>query len=424
MSYKHNFFVLIVMAVVLCSCLCFFAGCSPNYELVFELAQDGQSYVLVDVEFPSDVEPNDLSLAINIPSEYQGLPVSAIGNDVFAYSRYLIRVSIPNSVTSIGDNAFYYCHNLNQIDLPENLVYIGEEAFCGFKGTSINLPSSLTYIGSEAFVEAKITSVTIPANTELGEYVFQHCDDLKTATFEQGATSTGVRTFDNSSLTTVVLPNSIETISEGSFSECFSLTSINIPESVRTIEERAFSGCSILTSITLPNSLEVIGDFAFTGLSFLESISIPQVDSIGNCAFEYCMNLSTITLAEGIGSFNASAFYNTQFYNSEENWEGNLLYIGTYLISSKPSIIYGEINYFNVKPGTLTITSGAFAYTVGTGIVRIPASVTRVCKDAIWAPYNVECEAESQPDTWATDWYYSESSNIQGSIYWGQPMPE
>ena len=52
------------------------------------------------------------------------------------------------------------------------------------------------------------------------------------------------------SLTSVTIPNSVESIGGSVFSNCTSLTSVTIGNSVTSIGEGAFYGCSGLTSVT------------------------------------------------------------------------------------------------------------------------------------------------------------------------------
>jgi hypothetical protein len=55
---------------------------------------------------------------LNIPSQIQGLPVTAIGRSAFSYCINLENVTIPPSVTAIGDSAFFHCYNLTNIIIP------------------------------------------------------------------------------------------------------------------------------------------------------------------------------------------------------------------------------------------------------------------------------------------------------------------
>ena len=93
-----------------------------------------------------------------------------------------------------------------------------------------------------------------------------------------------------SSLTSITIPNSVTSIGNAAFCDCYRLTSITLPNSVTSIGSSAFSGCSGLTSITIPNSVTSISDYAFNNCSGLTSITIPNsVTSISDYAFGYCI---------------------------------------------------------------------------------------------------------------------------------------
>ncbi|WP_179516464.1 leucine-rich repeat protein, partial [Clostridium saccharobutylicum] len=91
-------------------------------------------------------------------------------------------------------------------------------------------------------------------------------------------------------------------------------TDITIPsqiggKSVTSIGNYAFNDCINLISITIPNSITSIGDSAFLGCVGLTSITIPNsVTSIGASAFTYCMGLTSITIPDSITSIGTSAF--------------------------------------------------------------------------------------------------------------------
>lgn len=64
-------------------------------------------------------------------------------------------------------------------------------------------------------------------------------------------------------LTTVRLPETIETIGHSAFRFCKNLTDINIPDSVQTIDDLAFEKCFALSEETKTKILEIGGPKAF-----------------------------------------------------------------------------------------------------------------------------------------------------------------
>ena len=89
---------------------------------------------------------------IVIPSEINGVPVTAIGDYAFQYQSSLTSVTVPSSVTTIGDYAFCHCFALTDVNLSSGLTTIGvcAFAFCSSM-TVIDLPSSVESIGICAF---------------------------------------------------------------------------------------------------------------------------------------------------------------------------------------------------------------------------------------------------------------------------------
>ena len=68
---------------------------------------------------------------IGIPSAYNGLPVTSIGNDAFRDCYDLTYITIPNSITSIGMSALQNCRSLTSITIPDSVTSVGGYAFNG-----------------------------------------------------------------------------------------------------------------------------------------------------------------------------------------------------------------------------------------------------------------------------------------------------
>ena len=141
-------------------------------------------------------------------------------------------------------------------------------------------------------------------------------------------------------------------IDNSAFSNCTSLTSVTIGNNVTTIDSQAFFRCSSLTSITIPDSVTIIGSSVFT----------------------FCDSLTSITIGNGVTSIGVNAFYNTAYYNNENNWEDSVLYIGKYVIGAKNTLS----GSYTIKDETLTIANSAFIGCSSLTSITIPDSVTSI----------------------------------------------
>ena len=93
---------------------------------------------------------------------------------------------------------------------------------------------------------------------------------------------------NKTAITSVIIPDSIETIGVGVFASCSNLGSVKIGSSVTSIGEDVFLSCTVLTGIIIPNSVTSIGERAFYGCTSLTSVEIGTgITSIGNHAFAY-----------------------------------------------------------------------------------------------------------------------------------------
>lgn len=92
------------------------------------------------------------------------------------------------------------------------------------------------------------------------------------------------------------LSGDITKIGYYAFYNCANLKSIIIPESVKEIAEGSFNGCSTLEVVNIPETVTKIGNFAFYNCTNLKSIIIPEsVMEIDYSPFEGCDTLNNIT---------------------------------------------------------------------------------------------------------------------------------
>ena len=158
---------------------------------------------------------------------------------------------------------------------------------------------------------SSLTSVTIPNSVNSIEgYAFYNCSDLTSVTIPNSVTSIGASAFNScSSLTNVTIPNSVTSMGTKVFTYCSGLTSVTISNSIYAIREFTFCECSSLTSVTIPNSVTIIEKNAFEHCTSLTSVTIPNsVHNIQNSVFEGCSGLTSVTIGNSVMGIPASAF--------------------------------------------------------------------------------------------------------------------
>ena len=194
--------------------------------------------------------------------------------------------------------AKYVDKNVMEVIIPEEIV-------CG------HYVYEVKEIGNRAFESyIKLTSVTIPNSVNsIGYGAFMFCKNLTSVAIPNSVSCIGSSAFICSGLTSITIPNSVTNIGIKVFSGCYDLTSVSSPNSVTSIGDLAFEGCSSLTSIIIPNSVTSIHGWAFAGCSQLTSITIPNgVTYIIHHAFFNCSALTSVNLPNSVTMIGDGAF--------------------------------------------------------------------------------------------------------------------
>lgn len=217
-------------------------------------------------------------------------------------------------------------------------------------------------------------SLIYPAN-EIPMYAFYNAN---TSTFK-------------STIKTVTLPTSINSVGYLAFYYCYNLSgTFTIPAGVKSIGDYAFYGCSNIVAfsvvsgnsryasydgilmnssldsvficptaksgtLSLPQTVSWIGPSAFEGCSLLSgSLSLPaNLKTIEDYAFYYCTGFTgNIVIPSGVSKIGSNAFYGCKGFNGELNIPKSLSTLG-----STPFLLCDNLQTINVNVSNTKYTS-------------------------------------------------------------------
>lgn len=167
-------------------------------------------------------------------------------------------------------------------------------------------------------------------------------------------------------------------------------TAIAIPSSldgypVKSIFESAFYNHINLTSVTIPEGIESIGDSAFSWCTGLTDVTISgSVTSIGNAAFSWCSMLEEITLPDSVKSIGKSGFESCTALKNVKLSNG--------LTTISPSLFErcGSLESIQIPAGVTSVGKDAFKYCMKLSDVMIPSGVTLIDEGAFKGCHNLK----------------------------------
>ncbi len=306
--------------------------------------------------------------------------VTSIGEFAFYNCAGLTSVEIPNSVTSIGYDAFRGCSGLTSVVIGNSVTSIGNDAFRGCAGlTSVEIPNSVTSIGCDAFYNcAGLTSVVIGNSvTLIGDYAFSGCSGLTDVKIADRETELSLDFYDGSllfadcPLKTVYIGGNISyPYGDSPFYGKTSLTSVVIGNSVTSIGNSAFSGCSGLKSVVIGNSVTEIGSSVFSSCSGLTSVVIGNsVTSINYNAFSGCDGIKKVVWLANTPPENYKRISASQHYVANNQYTGlNSVTVYPYLSSM---FEVDGIKYVPVSPSERTCDAIDYSYSESNANIKI-----------------------------------------------------
>ncbi len=383
----------------------------------YSISDDGQSYTVVGI-YAALVEKAKTEVVV--ASEFNGKPVTSIGNFAFYLMRELVSIKLPASVTVFDESQLIGCTALESIAADEaNTVF--------------------TTIDGVLYNKALTEIIYVPISIK-GE-----------VTVPQTVTAIGSGTFkDRVNMTNVILPDSITSIGNSAFSGCTGLHSFTVPENVTKIDSYAFSGCVKLWEIYNLSDLEIvtggddwtathgmigmyalkvftdenepsglnytddgyafytlndkvylveytgsetelqlplgyrgenyeIGQYAFYGCENITSVSITyKVTAIGAYAFYDCVNLVRVGIGSGVESIGDYAFHNCNKLESINIPDG-VKSVGEFAFESCDSLTSAVVGN-----GLTKISDGMFYGCSALQKITLQNSITYIDSRAIW----------------------------------------
>ena len=286
------------------------SGSTESGPFIFELVGDGTYGVKASSTCNLET--------LNIPSSYNGIPVTTILDNGFTDNTWANKLVLPNTITSIGENAFAGCRDIRNIDLPKSIALFKKDAFKGCKNLSV-------YYDGDVGDWCNITFENENANPIINGD-------------EENDYGTKDLYFNNNLVTEVTIPSTVAYIGDYCFYNYSNLTNATISSGVQTIGRYAFAKTHVV--LRIPTSVKTIKAFAFagsTGSIGLDYSGTWNINDENNSKFPFSY---TITYYSG------ASYQTKQFSDSSKALFGpfELAYKRT---ADNNSYLYKTYSYYN-----------------------------------------------------------------------------
>lgn len=371
--------------------------------------------------------------------------VESIGSNAFFFCRNLESITLGSAIKDIENDAFSYCNNITSITvratnppathygsfsyLPKATLVVPKGCVDAYKNSEYDWSKFAKIVEGDAAPAGKPETLK---NVVVDGITYNTYADTQTAELRNGyeckddviipeaieingvkyaVTKINDYSFGYTDVTSVSLPNTLETLGDEVFIGCEKLKKINLPKSVKVMGINPFAECKLtdfafdvhnpyykyenyqlMTSdrkklvaivgaisengkidLVLDDAIEEIGDYAASHATLgVSTIKLPRsLKSIGVAAFERCDDINTITLPASL-----AAIWSNPFTGCEK--------LSDYIVEE------GNKN-FKAKDGILTSYDGKkiIAFSV-TKDITIPSTAEIIADGASFRNYNIE----------------------------------
>lgn len=250
------------------------------------------------------------------------------------------KIVITGCDLKIGENAFSYCGDVSEVYISNSKLEVEGYAFYDTgKKMNVTLKKCTGELDDKGFQACGIESLDISeCSFELGENAFSYCEDLATVKMENCTLKVGSYAFYDSGddmavsftdcnldlddksfqacgIITLAISGSETIIGENAFSYCKDLTDVVGGANKTEIETYAFYDCTALTNVSIAADSEeddielIINDKAFQSCAVQNVVIGRGKVKLGDNAFSYCENLSSVEFKGSSLKVGKYAFY-------------------------------------------------------------------------------------------------------------------
>lgn len=244
----------------------YYAYTIPNTD-----ATDNSAFAYVNHGDSIEITGFDNSVSdVVIPSEIEGLPVTAISVGAF-YLSTITSIEVPDSVTSIGEMAFLGCTSLKSVKLSTGVAKIDKNAFGSCSALQeIQVAKdnpNFSSLNGVLYSKKQDTLIIYPAAKTDAAYIIPSC-----------VTSVAMYAFsENPYLEILTIPNSLIKVGDSAFYNCKNLRAVSYNGT-----EEEWSQITIgllnekLTGATIQYQERIIGDVNADGAFTVSDVVLLQ----------------------------------------------------------------------------------------------------------------------------------------------------